>query len=128
VGESNEDRKEEQVSMKREVFLVHKNGLRSTLLDGSAMPSESASWGRASRCDPRPSRKINLILGIPVGILSEIKLIRTDTTLDLSQEAEKCTFHYMALFYGLYCRHRGGLPKNLSPEVNKSPMKIQSVK
>ena len=33
--------------------------------------------------------KINLIYGTRVRDLSDIKLIRTDTTLDLSQKAEK---------------------------------------
>ncbi len=34
-------------------------------------------------------QKINLIYGARVGHVSDIKLIRTDTTLDLSQKAEK---------------------------------------
>jgi hypothetical protein len=34
-------------------------------------------------------RKINLISCDPLGHVSDIKLIRTDTTLDLSQKAEK---------------------------------------
>ena len=38
-----------------------------------------------------PPRKISLILCQPIGWLSDIKLIRTDTTLDLSQKAEKVT-------------------------------------
>lgn len=33
--------------------------------------------------------KINLIYGPRIGDVSDIKLIRTDTTLDLSQKAEK---------------------------------------
>lgn len=36
-----------------------------------------------------PVPKINLIYGPRVGDVSDIKLIRTDTTLDLSQKAEK---------------------------------------
>lgn len=36
-----------------------------------------------------PCPKINLIYGPRVGDVSDIKLIRTDTTLDLSQKAEK---------------------------------------
>ncbi len=36
-----------------------------------------------------PAPKINLIYGARVGHVSDIKLIRTDTTLDLSQKAEK---------------------------------------
>ena len=36
-----------------------------------------------------PAAKINLIYSARVGHVSDIKLIRTDTTLDLSQKAEK---------------------------------------
>ncbi|KAG6665534.1 hypothetical protein CIPAW_02G167700 [Carya illinoinensis] len=36
-----------------------------------------------------PPQKINLISCDPMGHVSDIKLIRTDTTLDLSQKAEK---------------------------------------
>ncbi|TYH27342.1 hypothetical protein ES288_A02G062400v1 [Gossypium darwinii] len=36
-----------------------------------------------------PTRKINLISCDPMDHVSDIKLIRTDTTLDLSQKAEK---------------------------------------
>ncbi|KAJ6777587.1 VACUOLAR ATP SYNTHASE CATALYTIC SUBUNIT-RELATED / V-ATPASE-RELATED / VACUOLAR PROTON PUMP-RELATED [Salix koriyanagi] len=36
-----------------------------------------------------PPRKINLISCGPMAHVSDIKLIRTDTTLDLSQKAEK---------------------------------------
>ncbi|KAI5588332.1 hypothetical protein BDE02_05G090300 [Populus trichocarpa] len=38
--------------------------------------------------DP-PPKKINLISCEPLAHVSDIKLIRTDTTLDLSQKAEK---------------------------------------
>ncbi|CAN1297267.1 Serine/threonine-protein kinase ZRK7, partial [Linum perenne] len=36
-----------------------------------------------------PPKKINLISCEPLAHISDIKLIRTDTTLDLSQKAEK---------------------------------------
>ncbi|TYG78568.1 hypothetical protein ES288_D02G069700v1 [Gossypium darwinii] len=36
-----------------------------------------------------PTQKINLISCDPMDHVSDIKLIRTDTTLDLSQKAEK---------------------------------------
>ncbi|TYI92446.1 hypothetical protein E1A91_D02G071300v1 [Gossypium mustelinum] len=36
-----------------------------------------------------PTRKINLISCDPIDHVSDLKLIRTDTTLDLSQKAEK---------------------------------------
>ena len=39
--------------------------------------------------DHQARRNIRLILAGPMDQLSEIKLIRTDTTLDLSQKAEK---------------------------------------
>ena len=52
------------------------------------------SRGMCARHDGKPSEvkrgiKIRLILLPPGGGKSEIKLIRTDTTLDLSQKAEK---------------------------------------
>jgi hypothetical protein len=48
-----------------------------------------------------PPRKINLISCGPLGHVSDIKLIRTDTTLDLSQKAEKGMLKpgYDSLFY-----------------------------
>ncbi|CAN1138275.1 Serine/threonine-protein kinase ZRK7, partial [Linum perenne] len=48
-----------------------------------------------------PPKKINLISCEPLAHISDIKLIRTDTTLDLSQKAEKgmlTTFNEL-LFY-----------------------------
>ena len=36
-----------------------------------------------------PGQKIRLIFSPRIGDISDIKLIRTDTTLDLSQKAEK---------------------------------------
>ncbi|KRH54696.1 hypothetical protein GLYMA_06G203600v4 [Glycine max] len=43
---------------------------------------------QATVIDPLP-QKINLISCEPMVHISDIKLIRTDTTLDLSQKAEK---------------------------------------
>ncbi|KAG6773798.1 hypothetical protein POTOM_021131 [Populus tomentosa] len=43
---------------------------------------------QATVMDP-PLEKINLISCEPLAHVSDIKLIRTDTTLDLSQKAEK---------------------------------------
>lgn len=48
------------------------------------------AWsGRSKPLFRLPAPKINLIYGPRVGDVSDIKLIRTDTTLDLSQKAEK---------------------------------------
>ena len=48
------------------------------------------AWsGRSKPLLHLPVPKINLIYGPRVGDVSDIKLIRTDTTLDLSQKAEK---------------------------------------
>jgi hypothetical protein len=49
---------------------------------------------------PGPLQEISLISYLAVLDISEIKLIRTDTTLDLSQKAEKV---YMMV--GLVVRH-----------------------
>ena len=62
---------------------------------GAPGPCSSATHGRRSRapvasyCLDPPPRKINLISCEPMAHVSDIKLIRTDTTLDLSQKAEK---------------------------------------
>ena len=63
---------------------------------GAPGPSSSATQGRRSRtpiasyCDgPFSPKKINLISCGTMSHVSDIKLIRTDTTLDLSQKAEK---------------------------------------
>jgi hypothetical protein len=45
-----------------------------------------------------PPRKINLISCGPMDHVSDIKLIRTDTTLDLSQKAEKGMLNPVVLF------------------------------
>ncbi len=48
------------------------------------------AWsGRSKPLFHLPIPKINLIYGPLIGDVSDIKLIRTDTTLDLSQKAEK---------------------------------------
>ena len=48
------------------------------------------AWsGRSKPLSHLQAPKINLIYGPRVGDVSDIKLIRTDTTLDLSQKAEK---------------------------------------
>ncbi len=39
--------------------------------------------------EPRHGLKMRLIFWTLIRVISEIKLIRTDTTLDLSQKAEK---------------------------------------
>ncbi|KAK8317641.1 hypothetical protein V6Z11_A13G119700 [Gossypium hirsutum] len=58
-------------------------------------PINSATHRRHSRvpvasyCDKPSPQKINLISCEPMADVSDIKLIRTDTTLDLSQKAEK---------------------------------------
>ena len=57
---------------------------------GSAIPGPSRGRKSSSEpppCSSSPATKISLISqnGIPVEPLSDIKLIRTDTTLDLSQ-------------------------------------------
>jgi len=46
-----------------------------------------------------PPQEINLISCDPMGHISDIKLIRTDTTLDLSQKAEKGMLCLMSPFF-----------------------------
>ena len=54
---------------------------------GTAIPGPRPSIVQAP--EARLGRKIELINWMVFDHLSEIKLIRTDTTLDLSQKAEK---------------------------------------
>ena len=55
-----------------------------------ALQYQVDAWsGRSKPLFQLPGPKINLIYGPRVGDVSDIKLIRTDTTLDLSQKAEK---------------------------------------
>ncbi|KAM4094447.1 hypothetical protein ACB094_06G196200 [Castanea mollissima] len=46
-----------------------------------------------------PPQEINLISCGPMTHISDIKLIRTDTTLDLSQKAEKGMICYESSFF-----------------------------
>ncbi|RYQ96956.1 hypothetical protein Ahy_B08g092899 [Arachis hypogaea] len=71
--------------------LIFKLGLM-----GCARPLQQCkAWATHERTSskllwwPLPPQKINLISCEPMAHISDIKLIRTDTTLDLSQKAEK---------------------------------------
>ncbi|PWA57543.1 hypothetical protein CTI12_AA406780 [Artemisia annua] len=55
----------------------------------SATPRQLAKTPIASYCGGSFPTKIRLISSEPMAHISNIKLIRTDTTLDLSQKAEK---------------------------------------
>ncbi len=58
-------------------------------LGSSARPRRHAQGQAASYRTVPPPRKIRLISWGSMSLVSDIKLIRTDTTLDLSQKAEK---------------------------------------
>ena len=58
-------------------------------LGGSVRPRTLCSWVLASQLTQKRSTKINLIIDYHRSDISEIKLKRTDTTLDLSQKAER---------------------------------------
>ena len=58
-------------------------------LSGSAMPEATSGLGRSKLREPAPQRKIDVKRELPVGSVSVFTLIRTDTTLDHSQKAEK---------------------------------------
>ena len=58
-------------------------------LSGSAMPEATSGLGRSKLREPAPQRKIDVKIELPVGSVSVFTLIRTDTTLDHSQKAEK---------------------------------------
>ena len=63
--------------------------------------------------NPGPRQEISLISYPAVLDISEIKLIRTDTTLDLSQKAEKVCPHPRTLALGMQ--------KGLSKTVARRP-------
>ena len=58
-------------------------------LSSSAMPEATIGLGRSKLRKPVPRRKIDVKREPPVGGVSVFTLIRTDTTLDHSQKAEK---------------------------------------
>jgi len=58
-------------------------------LSSSAMPEATSGLGRSKLREPAPQRKIDVKRELPVGSVSVFTLIRTDTTLDHSQKAEK---------------------------------------
>ena len=58
-------------------------------LSSSAMPEATSGLGRSKLREPVPRRKIDVKREPPVGGVSVFTLIRTDTTLDHSQKAEK---------------------------------------
>ena len=68
-------------------FRTHEVGVHRLL---EVLQYQVDAWsGRSKLRFQLPVSKINLIYGPRVGDVSDIKLIRTDTTLDLSQKAEK---------------------------------------
>ena len=53
----------------------------------SARATREGPWSKLK--EPLPRRKIGVTSKTPVGVISVVTLIRTDTTLDHSQKAEK---------------------------------------
>ena len=71
----------------------------ATLSEG-AMPEATSGLGRSKLRTPTPQRKIDVKRELPVGSVSVFTLIRTDTTLDHSQKAEKvCTLKLTTTLY-----------------------------
>ena len=58
-------------------------------LSSSAMPEATSGRGRSKLRALSPPQKIDVKRELPVGSVSVFTLIRTDTTLDHSQKAEK---------------------------------------
>ena len=67
--------------------LVYPRGYAT--LSESAMPEATSGRGRSKLRKLSPHRKIDVKRELPVGSVSVFTLIRTDTTLDHSQKAEK---------------------------------------
>ena len=78
-------------------------------LSSSAMPEATSGLGRSKLREPAPRRKIDVKRELSVDSVSVFTLIRTDTTLDHSQKAEKvyttrsrkCICAYIASAEGL---------------------------
>ncbi len=60
----------------------------------SFVPCQGNTWRPLEQAQEDTSpRKINVTSKLPVGSISDVTLIRTDTTLDHSQKAEKVCFY-----------------------------------
>ena len=74
-------------------------------LSRSAMPEATSAVHRSKLRKTLPQRKIDVKVELPVGSVSAFTLIRTDTTLDHSQKAEKVwygtTLHFGG--FGSFC-------------------------
>ena len=74
--------------------MVQSSFVFSTLRESAPFPEVLQYWvdawsGQSKPLSRIPVLKIHLIFSPPMEDISDIKLIRTDTTLDLSQKAEK---------------------------------------
>ena len=74
----------------------------------SVVPCQCYTRGPLSKLERTPPHvKINVTSKSPVGDISVVTLIRTDTTLDHSQKAEKVCihWHWQAHQGGAQCQH-----------------------
>ena len=77
-------------------FPVFQNLIKDVIITPKGVPHLAQCNARATREVPSsklkeqpPQRKIGVTSNLPVGRISVVTLIRTDTTLDHSQKAEK---------------------------------------
>ena len=73
-------------------------------LSSSAMPEATSGRGPGKPGAPSPHRKIDVKREPPVGGVSVFTLIRTDTTLDHSQKAEKVCGYRASYFWAARAR------------------------
>ena len=77
-------------------------------LSGSAMQEATSAVRRRKRRETLPQRTMYVKVELPVGSVSALTLIRTDSTLDHSQKAEKVwygtTLHFGG--FGSFCVDR----------------------
>ena len=71
----------------------------SAVLCDTAMQRQPVTESTGKPDAIRATSKMSLISSISMRSVSDIKLIRTDTTLDLSQKAEKVCFSWTSHFY-----------------------------
>jgi hypothetical protein len=108
------------VSLQNQNFTKNETSMQSAV---NCYPKGCAAPGQVQcQCNTRgslsklkrapPQTKINVTSKSPVGDISVVTLIRTDTTLDHSQKAEKVWCHWHSIYSWLSDRKQNGESKS----------------
>ncbi len=110
-------RQESWVEQWQHLFQKHEPGC-STDVTPKGVPHLALCSARATRerptsklMVPAPQRKIGVTSKTPVGVISVVTLIRTDTTLDHSQKAEKVCSSWQTGLHQLLSKPNKGAPR-----------------